>query len=616
MNKLLFLILSVFIANSLSAEDIELKRIEPPNWWVGMKNPNLQLLVYGKNIAKTTPEINHPGIELKEVKRTDNPNYLFLNLTLKNELQAGNMTITFTGGEKKILHEYFFKKRREGSAQRKGFDASEVMYLLMPDRFANGDTLNDNMPGMTEKADRNNKNGRHGGDIKGISNHLDYLKDLGIKSLWINPVVENNNPEFSYHGYAITNFYKTDPRYGTNEDYVKLIKSCHDKGMKVVMDMVFNHCSVHHWFIRDLPSDNWIHQFDDYTRSNFRAATTFDPYASDYDQERMLTGWFDVHMTDLNQKNKNLATYLIQNSIWWIEYADLDGIRVDTQPYSYKEFLSQWGEAIFKEYPNFNVVGESWLHKEAFVAYFQEGTKNFDGYNSHIPSVTDFPMKYALSSAFNEKDGWLEGIARFYYVHGQDFLYGDPQQLLVFADNHDLDRIYSSLKNNFASWKMAMALMLTTRGIPCIYYGTELLMEGLEHDGHGFIREDFPGGWPNDPRNAFNKEERTARENAAYEYLHKLIKWRNSRSVIHSGKFKHFIPENNTYVYFRYSDNECTMVAFNNNPNEMKALDAIKYKECLDPYTYAINVITGEPVYFMDSFTIPPKSVLILDFKK
>ncbi len=615
MKNILLLILSIF-AVSVSAQEIEIKRMEPPNWWVGMKNPNLQILIYGKNIAKTTPEIRHEGVTLREVKRTENPNYLFLNITMGSELKPGNMVITFTGENKKLTREFFFKKRQEGSSSREGFNASEVMYLLMPDRFANGDTLNDVINGMREKANRTNKDGRHGGDITGIMNHLDYLADMGIRSLWINPLVENDNPEYSYHGYAITDFYKIDPRYGTNEDYRKLVESCHKKDIKVVMDMVFNHCSVYHWFIRDLPSDNWIHQFDEFTKSNFRAPTTFDPYASDYDKTKMLTGWFDVHMADLNQRNKLLATYLIQNSIWWIESASLDGIRIDTQPYSYKEFIAQWGEAIFNEYPNFNVVGEAWLHKEAFVAYFQGGTDNFDGYNSNIPSVTDFPMRNALSSAFKEKDGWLEGVAKFYYVHGQDFLYGDPQNLLVFADNHDLDRIYSALNKDFASWKMAMALMLTTRGIPCIYYGTEILMEGIEHTGHGNIRKDFPGGWPSDGRNAFKPDGRTPEEQAAFAYLKKLVNWRNKRAVIHHGEFKHFIPQNNTYVYFRYDNEDCTMVAFNNNPTEMKALDASPYKECIDPYTYAVNALTGEPVYFIDSFTIPPKSVLILDFKK
>ena len=614
--KRIFTLLLIISAGTLSAQEIEISRIEPPNWWVGMNNNHLQLLVYGKNISKSTPEIRHEGVTLTDVKRTENPNYLFLNLMLDKNLQPGNMIITFTGEKRTLTREYFFKKRRNGSSEREGFNSSEVMYLLMPDRFANGNPENDEVAGMREKPDRNNNNGRHGGDIKGIISHIDYLKKLGIGSLWINPLVENDNPEYSYHGYAITDFYNIDARYGSNDDYLSLVNKCHNNNIKVVMDMVFNHCSVYHWFIMDLPSSDWIHQFDDYTRSNFRAQTTFDPYASDADKTRMLTGWFDVHMADLNQNNPLLANYLIQNSIWWIEHANLDGIRIDTQPYSYKSFISKWGEAVFKEYPNFNVVGESWLHKEAYVAYFQGGTNNFDGYDSHIPSVTDFPMRDALSSAFKENDGWVEGLARFYYIHGQDYLYGDPYNLLVFADNHDLDRIYSALDTNFAHWKMSMALMLTTRGLPCIYYGTEILMQGIEHTGHGNIRKDFPGGWTGDTRNAFNGEGRTAKEEKAYNYLSKLIHWRNNNEVVQSGKFKHFIPENNTYVYFRYNDDHCTMIAFNNHPTEIKALDAVKYKECIDNYTYAVNALTGEPVYLMDSFSIQPKSVLILDFKK
>jgi glycosidase len=507
-------------------------------------------------------------------------------------------------------------EREEGSAERKGFDKTDVVYLIMPDRFANGDPSNDDMPGMLEKADRNNPDGRHGGDIKGISSHLDYIADLGVSAIWMNPLLENNNPEYSYHGYAITDFYNVDARFGTNEDYVNLVKSSHEKGLKVIMDMVFNHASIYNWLIEDLPSEDWIHQFSEYTRSNFRGSTIMDPHASDYDREKFLTGWFDHHMADLNQKNKLFANYLIQNSVWWIEYSGIDGIRIDTQPYSCKEFVTEWSSRVFQEYPEFNVVGEAWQQKESITAYFQKDAPNRDGYNSGIPSVTDFPMYFAMSKAFNERDGWTEGLAQIYYVLAQDFLYAAPEENLIFCDNHDLDRIYSSLGKNFSKWEMAMATLMTMRGIPMIYYGTEILMTGNAGDGHGFIRKDFPGGWPDDKTDAFTKEGRTKQQNEAFSFLQNLLEWRKSNDAVHFGELKHFVPSDDTYVYFRYSDDNCIMVALNNSSNAVRALDTGRFSECLAKFSYAVNVITGESIKYLDAFSLPPKSVLVLEFRK
>ena len=617
--KPFLLVFLAFIQVSLAvqAQPADIQKVEPPFWWTGMKNPDLQLLVYGTDISLATPSIDYPGLVLVETQKVENPNYLFIRLRVLPECAPGMFEIIFTvDGEEVVTWNYELRARKEGSAARKGFDRSDVLYLLLPDRFSNGNPSNDNMKGMTELADRSNPDGRHGGDMQGIMNHLDYIKETGFTGLWINPLLENNNPEFSYHGYAITDFYKVDPRFGNNKDYLDLVKACHAKGMKVVMDVIFNHCSVHHWFIRDLPAENWIHQFDTYTPSNFRASVIPDPHASEYDREKMLEGWFDRHMADLDQRNPLLSTYLIQNTIWWIEYSGIDGIRVDTQPYPYKSFISKWGEAVFREYPNFNVVGEAWLQKEAFTAYFQKGTPNRDGYNSNIPVVTDFPLYYALNSAFNEEETWTDGLLRIYYVLAQDFLYGDPYNTLIFPDNHDLSRFYTTQKENLSNWKMGMAVMATMRGIPCIYYGTEILMKGDKEMGHGFIREDFPGGWPEDTRNAFTKEGRTPQENQAYEYLRRLLQWRKGQSVIHTGQFRHFVPEDNVYVYFLYNEKNCVMVALNNNSHELKALDHDKFDENLKGYTFGKNVITGEVVNYLETFTIPPKSALILELKK
>lgn len=608
---------SLFLSSYGQDRTTNIQKVEPPFWWVGMNNPELQILVYGSDIGLTTPKVDHPGILLVEIKRVENPNYLFLTLRIEEDCKPGKFEIRFTkAGTVSLNWSYELKSRKEGSAERKGFDRTDALYLLMPDRFSNGDPSNDFMRIMTEPVDRTNPNGRHGGDIQGILNHLDYIKETGFTGVWINPLVENNNPEYSYHGYAITDFYRTDPRLGTNTDYLKLVNTCHLKGLKVIMDVVFNHASVYHWFIKDLPMAGWIHQFDTYTPSNFRASALPDPHASEFDRTRMLTGWFDEHMADLDQRNPLLATYLIQNSIWWIEYSGIDGIRIDTQPYPYKEFISTWGEAIFSEYPDFNVVGEAWLQKEAFTAYFQKGSPNPDGYNSNIPSVTDFPMYGALNAAFNEEETWTDGLLRIYYVLAHDYLYGDANENLIFVDNHDLTRFYTAVGQDYNKWKMAMAVLTTMRGIPCFYYGTEILMAGNKDKSHGDVRQDFPGGWIGDTRNAFVREGRTVQENTAYDYLRRLLQWRKTQPAIHYGELKHFVPEDNVYVYFRYNDRSCIMVALNNNEHELKALDQEKFVEFLNGYSVGKNVITGETVKYLGAFTVPPKSALILELKK
>jgi len=607
-----FLIIHCFV---LSA--VEIQKVEPPFWWTGMQHTELQLLIYGDNISSAKAFIEYPGVELVEATKVENPNYLFLTITIDEATKPGLMKITFINeAEEEHVYDYELKERKAASADRYGFSTSDVLYMLMPDRFANGDPSNDTHPEMRELADRENPDGRHGGDIKGISDKIDYFTELGVTGLWMNPLVENNNPKYSYHGYAITDFYSIDARFGTNEDYKNLVDNCHSNDLKVIMDMIFNHASIYHWMMQDLPASDWIHQFDEYTRSNFRIPTIIDPHGSEYDQKILLQGWFDEHMADLDQRNELLSLYLIQNSVWWIEYAGLDGIRVDTQPYAYKEFISKWSDYIFTEYPNFNVVGETWLQKEPFVAYFQKDARNHDGYNSGIPTITDFPMYYALSKAFVEEDSWTEGIARLYYVLAQDVLYADAATNLIFLDNHDLDRIFTSLEENIDYWEMAVSALMTLRGTPVIYYGSEIAMTGREHDGHGFIREDFSGGWVEDERDAFTEPERTDLENRTFSYFQNLLKWRQSKPVIHTGQLTQFIPKNNIYVYFRTDETDCVMIAFNNSKNELKALDTEKYQECMQDYSFAKNVITGETVHYLDAITIPPKSVLILDLEK
>jgi len=617
MNLKYSIFLLFLLQGTVWAEESKIERIEPPFWWTGMSNPQLQLLVYGKDISITVPEINHPGVVITGVSKVTNPNYLFVEIEISRDIPPCEFEIFFKKG--KSVHtsfKYELRGRKPGSSSRKSFDKSDVVYLLMPDRFSNGDTSNDNIPEMLEQCNRRDPDGRHGGDIAGIINHLNYIRELGFTAIWSNPLVENNNPFYSYHGYAITDFYRIDPRFGTNDDYKRLVNESHKQGLKVIMDMVFNHCSIHHWMMQNLPGTDWIHSHDEFYRSNFRASTITDPYTSVYDRDKMLTGWFDTHMADLDQRNEFLARYLIQNTIWWIEYSGIDGIRIDTQPYSYKNFMTEWSNAIFTEYPKFNVVGETWLQQEAMTAYFQKDALNKDGYNSGIPGVTDFPMYYALNKAFNEKDGWTEGLLSLYYVLAQDFLYPRPDNNLIFCDNHDLDRYFPKVNSNIKKWKMGLGFLLTTRGIPCIYYGTEILMTGEESKGHGSIRKDFPGGWPGDTVNAFTSAGRNIAQNEAFNYLKTVLKWRLNNKPIQYGKLKQFIPENEIYVYFRYTDDECVMVALNNSFNEMKALKPERFEECMKNYKYARNVVTGEVINYLTVFTLPPKSILILELKK
>ncbi|MCF8303889.1 MAG: glycoside hydrolase family 13 protein [Bacteroidales bacterium] len=603
-------------ALSLTAQEVDVQRVEPPFWWSGMNNPELQVLVYGTDIANSRVNIEKEGLTLNQVIKVSNPNYLFLEMIITPDAEAGTYPIEFTSPQGAVYeYQYELKKRKPGSAERKGFSPADAIYLLMPDRFANGNPGNDNIKGMKQQADRSDPDGRHGGDIQGIIDHLDYIRNLGATAMWINPLLENDNPEYSYHGYAITDFYEVDPRFGDNAMYKKLVQKSHQKGMKVIMDMIFNHSSLYHWFIQDLPMPNWIHQQDTFYRSNFRGSVHMDPHVSDYDYHKFITGWFDNHMPDLNQKNDLLSDYLIQNTIWWIEYSGIDGIRVDTQPYSYKNFIAEWGERIFNEYPDFNIVGESWLQKESITAYFQGGSKLAGGYDSNLPSVTDFPLHFAMNDAFKESEGWTTGLARLYYVLAQDFLYGDPYQNLIFLDNHDLTRYYSSVGKDMNKFKMGIAFLLTTRGIPMIYYGTEILKHGKEHEGHGGIRTDFPGGWPDDDRNAFLPSGRTEKENEAFSYISNLLNWRRETPVIHHGKLVHYIPENGIYVYFRHHENEAVMVVLNNKDKE-QTIKTTRYKKDLEDFNSAYEVTTDKMVENLSTLKVPGKSAMVIELIK
>jgi glycosidase len=592
-----------------------LDRVEPPFWWTGMKNSSLQILCYSKdiNISEYTASINYEGVTLKEVKKVSNPHYAFLTVDVTQGAKAGMVPIQFSSGKKKFAYQYELKNKDTSTNRIQGFDASDVMYLIMPDRFANGDIKNDSLPTMLEGAHREKPEGRHGGDLKGISDHLDYIKDLGVTAIWLNPVLENNQPRSSYHGYAITDLYQVDKRFGSNADYLAFIHKCHQMGLKVIQDMVMNHIGNYHWLFKDLPKKSWIHQFPEFTRSNYQSSVVSDPYQSAYDANLISNGWFDTTMPDVNQTDSLFATYLIQNTLWWIEYVGIDGIRMDTYPYPDKDFMARWVKEVMLEYPRFNIVGEVWIDNIATTAYWQKGSQNRDGYVSTLPSVTDFPLCFSIPKSLNEPAGWETGMRRLYNVLAQDFAYPAPNNNLVFLDNHDMTRIYLSLQRDMKKLKMALAFLLTTRGIPQLYYGTEILMDG---DGgyHPNVRKDFPGGWQGDQVNGFTAAGRTPEQNEIFEYLKNLLQWRKNQLPIHAGDLTHYIPADNIYVYFRHAPDGAVMVILNANDTQ-KNLKTQSFRDNLKSFTKAKDIVSGTEMTDLSSFNLQPWGVFILELK-
>jgi glycosidase len=611
--KKLFLLLIIFTSSTMFAQ---IERTEPPFWYAGMHNPELQIMFYGKNIAQFEVSVSN-SIPISNVKRTENPNYLFVTINTKN-VKTTDCVFTFKEKNKvAFTQNYSFKQRRENSAERKSFDASDMMYLIMPDRFSNGKKNNDSSNSTLEKYNRELPGGRHGGDIQGIINHLDYLQNLGVTTLWNTPLCEDNEVSFSYHTYAQSDVYKIDPRYGTNEDYARLASELHKRKMKLVMDYVTNHWGAGHWMMKDLPTRDWIHQFENYTQSNHKRTVVHDINASKIDTKICMDGWFVPTMPDLNQSNSLMLNYLTQNAIWWIEYANLDGFRVDTYNYSDPEGIAKWTKAITDEYPNFNIVGEVWMQSQAQMAYWQKDSKigAIQNYNSYLPSVMDFTLMGALNSVFNEDEGsWDKGMVKFYDNFSNDFLYPNINNLLIFAENHDTHRFNHTHNNDIQKYKMAMAILATVRGIPQLYYGSEIGMAGNKDNGDAAIRQDFPGGWEGDTNNAFTAAGRTSIQNDYYDFTSKLFNWRKNNSAVHFGKMTHYIPEDNTYVYFRYNEKQSVMVLINNS-KENKSIKTDRFSENIEKYKLGKDVLTDEIINLTKEISLKPKSVLILELK-
>ncbi|GHA29524.1 neopullulanase SusA [Salinimicrobium marinum] len=592
----------------------QVEKVEPPFWWSAMNLPELQVMFYGNNIAQYDVQASE-GVIINNIRKTENPNYIFVTIN-SGEIPAGNIEFIFRKGKKKVFSETFeFREREEGSALREGFDASDVLYLIMPDRFANGDPSNDSHPELTEKVNRSLQGGRHGGDIQGIIDNLDYIQDLGATAIWSTPLLEDDDPKYSYHTYAQSDVYRIDPRYGSNDDYRRLADEMHDRDMKLIMDYVTNHWGAEHWMIKDLPTYNWVHQFPGYRNSNYRMTTQFDPHKADIDRKLNEDGWFTSTMPDLNQSNPLVLNYLIQNAIWWIEFADLDGFRVDTYSYNEKEGIAEWTKTIMNEYPHFNIVGEVWMHDQAQISYWQKDSPvgAIDSYNTGLPAVMDFTLHDAITGMFDQDEqGYADGMVRAYDNFANDFLYADIYNLLVFAGNHDTGRINEIYDGDLEKYKLALTLVLTTRGIPQLYYGDEIGMRGEKATGDGDIRRDFPGGWNNDEQSAFTKAGRTATQEAYHSFTKKLLNYRKESKVLHNGKLLQYVPEENVYVYFRFNEEDRVMVVINNSPEE-RELDLVRFTEGLKGAQSGNEVISGNRISLQDSLKITGKSSMVIE---
>ncbi len=612
--KSVFLLILPFLMLSVAFSAI--KRVEPAFWWAGMKDPFLQVLIHGDSIGGAEVRLSGTQITVERIERVENDNFLFVYLDTGRAVAGERFKIILERNNTVIEEiDYELKERLGDSRPIKGFDNSDVMYLITPDRFANGDPSNDSVPGMRETAvDRNEPYGRHGGDLQGIIDNLDYLAELGITAIWLNPILENDMPESSYHGYAITDYYKVDPRYGTNEQYLDLADKARERGIKIVMDVVFNHSGVEHWWMKDMPSSDWINFYPDYQVTNHNRTTHQDPYAAQSDADLMTQGWFVPSMPDLNLRNPLMKDYLIQNSIWWIEYLGLGGFRQDTYPYPDKHAMAEWCERVMHEYPDFNITGEEWSLNPSVLAYWQDGKENADGYDGNLPSLLDFPVQDSLERALKEEETWGTGWRTLYETLGTDHVYPDPFNNVIFLGNHDKPRFYMEVGKSLNAYKNGLAFILTSRGIPHLYYGDEILMTHDESDGHGHIRNDFPGGWAGDEVNGFTGVGLASDEMNALHFTRTLLNWRKGNLAVQEGSLMHFAPEDAVYVYFRTYEDQKVMVALNKN-TEPYFLKVDRFEAAIGDATVARDVVRGFEVSLADMITLTPGEPSVFELR-
>lgn len=620
MIRLLFLLLfSVFSTITLAFNLYgQVNKVDPPFWWTDMPVGEVQIQLYGPNIGLHRAQVDYPGVKLVKQIAVDSPNYLFVYLNISSASSAGIIPIRLSHESTTLTVDFELKRRENRTNKNQGFDASDVIYLMMPDRFANGNPDNDTIEGMLESADRTDPERRQGGDLAGVTQHLDYLDDLGMTAIWFTPIIENDmKPEYgAYHGYAATDLYKVDRRYGSNAEYKMLIDAAHERGMKVIMDMIHNHIGDQHWWMRDLPTQDWIHNIDEYMQTNYQGSIVADPYSSDYDMIKLVDGWFVPEMPDLNQDEPLLTDYLIINTLWWIEYSGVDGIRMDTYLYPDKKYMAEWVDVVLTAYPDFNIVGEAWAINTPAAAYWQYDLPGQgDGYDSKLPSITDFPWSFAVRDGMTEEFSWENGLMKIYYMLGQDHLYANAMKNVIFLDNHDMSRVYEHVNKNVAAFKMAITLLLTQRGIPQIYYGTEFMFGHENRGGDDEAwRQTLPGGWTDDTRSVFTEKGRTESENDAFNYIRRLTNWRKTAIATHQGSMKHFVPEDGTYVYFRIHEQQTVMVLVNTS-NEEKTLDATRFQEVLGDFTTAKNVITNTSIDLGATLVLPSKEASVWELK-
>lgn len=616
------LIISLSLLASLAAtaakpSSPQINSVEPPYWWTGMANDTLQIMLSGPRIGLTETSMKpYEGVSLIESVKLDSPNYLLLYLTVSDTAKPGVLDFTFSDGKKKAALRYELKERSK-AVKAQGFDASDVLYLIMPDRFARAGATTDAEASRgleyAVEVDRADLNARHGGNIAGMEQHLGYIDSLGVTAIWVNPVLENDMPGGSYHGYATTDYYRIDPRFGTNGQWRDFVGKAHDRGIKVVMDMIFNHSGSNHRWMKDMPSRDWYNFPDSAVTTNFRLSTLHDPYVSDYDKKRTVDGWFVTAMPDLNQRNPHLRRYLSQNSIWWIEDSGIDGIRMDTYPYADERAMASWIDDVMAEYPGFNIVGECWYGNEGGEAYWQRGSKVNPNGDPRLPTVMDFVLSIKARDAFKGQTDRLEGLNTIYDHLALDYLFPDPTHILTFLDNHDTDRFLLEEPDDLGWWKQAITFLLTSRGIPQIYYGTELLMNGTRAaGGDGNVRRDMPGGFPGDKTYAFTAAGRTDKQNEAFDFIQKLLQWRRSNEAIAHGSLKHFMPENGLYVYQRRSgDKEVTVIL---NGNDSPVTTTMERTLEILPYgSQRRDMLTGETITISPEMTFSPRQILILE---
>lgn len=611
MKKLIVSLLLIGFTLGLQASKL-VDDVHPLSWWTDMQHTELQIMLHGTNIAKAEISFKGEALPILRTEKTDNPNYVFLYVDTK-DAKAQTYQIQIKKGWRRQILDYTLNERKENSAMRKSFGPQDAVYLIMPDRFANGDTSNDQVKGYAESVQRGNWQERQGGDIQGMMNHLDHIADLGMTAIWTTPIFEDNDTNFSYHHYATSNYYKIDPRFGSNELFKQFVEACHTHNLKYILDIVPNHCATSHMWSKDLPAKDWYNRWDTFTRTNYKVEVATDPHASQEDLKQLQSGWFDKNMADLNLGNPLLFDYMRQVYVYWVEYADIDGLRVDTYPYNNMNNASRLLGEIRKEYPHMNLVGECWVKSPAQSAYYQSGTINKDGFDSNLPSVMDFCLRDFFAEAFHEKESWNTGVIRFYNHLAQDFVYANPNLVMNMADNHDMDRMHAILKNDLKQLKMVTSILCTMRGFPQFYYGDEILIDANTGNYEG-SRHTFPGGWSDDTYNAFDPKQRTSEAQEMYSYMRNLLHFRRETPALQTGKMMQFIPRDGIYVYFRYDKKNTVMIITNNQESEQK-VELTRFKEMPILDREAFEVTTQQKMSLEDFIVMPGKTTYVLNFE-